>query len=186
MARSDRAGRYTVRSAGAVIPFWIGVVVLAVVAVTPIVNRDWRVAGFAVPVAVLLAWALWMILYRPAVHYDSSRAVVINIARVHVLPWGHVTRVRQGIGLIFDLDAGKPVTAIGAPAPRRSGNVMSNFDRRTRPPEESFNRDSDLLEGVRRAAPPDPAPVTAAWDTVPLVIGAVLVAAVVVVIAIGI
>jgi hypothetical protein len=176
---------YVVRSASAVIPFWIGVVALAVVVGVPLFGADWRLFGFALAPALLLAWILWFALFRPAVHYDATKAVVVNFGRTHVLPWGHVTDVRQGISLIFDLDAGKPVSAYGAPAPRRTGNVMGNFDRRTRP-VETFHREADLLDGFRRGAPPADAPVTSRWDVIPLVIGGVLAIAVVVEILIGI
>lgn len=185
MPRKSRSSGYVVRSSSAVIPFWIGVVVLAGVVVIPLVGADWRLLAFILPPALLLAWVLWFVLFRPAVHYDAAKAVVVNFGRTHVLPWGHVTNVRQGISLIFDLDAGKPVSAFGAPAPRRTGNVMGNFDRRTRP-VETFHREAELLDGFRRGAPPADAPVTARWDVIPLVIGGALALAVVVEILIGI
>lgn len=184
MPRQDRSS-YVVRSASAVLPFWIGLVVLAVVVGTPVVLADWRVFGFAVGPALLLAWILWFVLYRPAIHYDTTKAVVVNFGRVHVLPWGHVTHIRQGISLVFDLDAGKPISAFGAPAPRRTGNVMGNFDRKTRP-AETFHREAELLDGFRMAATPDPAPVSTHWDLIPLVIGGALAVAVLVEILIGV
>lgn len=184
MPRTARA-RYTLRSASAVIPFWIGVAVLAGVVVIPLVGADWRLVAFTVPPVLLLSWILWLMLYRPAVHYDAAQAVVVNFGRTHVLPWGHVVNVRQGISLIFDLDAGKPVSAFGAPAPRRTGNIMGNLDRKTRP-VETFHREADLLDGFRRGAAPADAPVTSRWDLIPLAIGGVLAAAVVVEILIGI
>lgn len=184
MPRKARSGRYVVRSASAVIPFWIGMVILAVVVGTPVVRADWRLVAFSIGPVLLLAWILWFVLFRPAVHYDSERAVVVNFGRVHALPWGHVTGIRQGISLVFDLDDGKPISAFGAPAPRRTGNVMGNFDRRTRP-VESFHREAELLDGFRRGATPSEAPVTTRWDVIPLVIGAVLLVAVAVELAIG-
>ncbi|HEU0206630.1 MAG TPA: hypothetical protein VFQ74_08060 [Pseudolysinimonas sp.] len=184
MARTTRAGRYVIRSASVVIPFWMGIAVLAVVVGTPLVRADWQLFGFAAGPALLLAWILWFVLYRPAVHYDGTRAVIINFGRVHVLPWSRVTSVRQGISLIFDLDSGKPVSAFGAPAPRRTGNVAGNFDRRTRP-VETFHRDAELLDGFRRSAPPDPTPVTVHWDVIPLAIGVALLIAVAIEVSIG-
>lgn len=185
MAQKARTSGYVVRSASAVIPFWVGVVVLAAVVGTPLVQLDWRLFGFAIAPALLLAWILWFVLFRPAVHYDADKAVVINFGRVHVLPWSHVTHVRQGISLVFDLDDGKPVKAFGAPAPRRTGNVMSNFDRRTRP-VETFHREAELLDGFRKSANPDSAPVTTRWDVIPLAIGAALAVAVALEVVIGV
>jgi len=179
MPRTARAGRYVVRSASTVIPFWIGVVVLAGVIAIPLVQADWHLLRFVIGPALLLAWVLWFVLYRPAVHYDAERAVVVNFGRIHVLPWSHVTGVRQGISLVFELDAGKPISAFGAPAPRRTGNVAGNFDRRTRP-VESFHREAELLDGARQAAAPSAEPVSVRWDVIPLAIGAVLALAVII------
>ncbi len=185
MAHKTRTSGYVVRSASAVIPFWIGIVVLAAVVGTPLVQLDWHLFVFTLAPALLLAWILWFVLFRPAVRYDADKAVVINFGRVHVLPWAHVTHVRQGISLVFDLDVGKPVSAFGVPAPRRTGNVMGNIDRRTRP-VESFHREAELLDGFRLAATTGSAPVTTRWDLIPLAIGAALAVAVALEVAIGV
>jgi hypothetical protein len=173
------------RSVSAVITFWVGAAVMLVVVGIPLVQADWSLLRFLLGPALLLTWLFWIVLYRPAVHYDQARAVVVNIGRTHVLPWGHVAHLRQGIGLMFDLDAGKTVQALGVPAPRRSGIIGSAIDRKTRPTQE-FHHDADVLDGVRAAAPESSEPVTATWDTVPLVVGAVLVVAVVLEFALGI
>jgi hypothetical protein len=173
------------RSATAVIAFWAGAVVLLVVVGIPLVQANWRVFGFLLPPSLLLVWMFWIVLYRPAVHYDPTKAVVVNIGRRHVLPWGHVTRLRQGIGMLFDLDTGKSVQALGVPAPRRPGIIMSAVDRRTRPTQD-INYDADILDGVRLSAASSSEPVASTWDTIPLVIGAVLVVAVGIELAIGI
>lgn len=185
MARNREAARYTMRSPSAVITFWVGVVVLAVIVGAPILSGDWRVFGFAIGPSMLLAWLLWIALYRPALHYDEARAVVVNIGRTHVLPWSRVTDVRQGIGLLFALDAGGTITAHGVPAPRPPGNIASAIDRRTRP-RYDLNHDADLLESVRRSATPSSDPVVSTWDVIPLLIGAVLVVALAVEIALGV
>jgi hypothetical protein len=177
--------RYVIRSASTVVAFWIGIAVVLVVVGTPIILLDWRQFGILVAPALLFAWILWMVLYRPSVHYDSTRAVVVNIGRTHVLPWGHVTNVHQGIGMIFDLDAGKPVVAAGAPSPRRPGIIAGAIDRRTRPSFD-LHHEADLLDSVRGAAAVSSDPVVSTWDAVPLLIGAVLAVAVVVEFAVGI
>jgi hypothetical protein len=177
--------RYVMRSASAVIAFWVGTVVLLVVVGVPLARADWRLLGFLLGPSLLLIWMFWVVLYRPAVRYDPARAVVVNIGRKHVLPWGHVTNVRQGIGMMFDLDTGKTIQASGVPAPRRPGIIAGAVDRRTRPTHD-LNHDSDILDGVRRSASPATEPVVSTWDVVPLVIGAVLVVAVVLEFAIGV
>ena len=184
MARPGSATRYTFRGASAVITFWVGIAVLVIIVGSPVANRDWRVFAFALGPSLLLAWLLWIALYRPAVHYDDARVVVVNIGRRHVLPWGHVTNVRQGIGMIFELDVGKPVIAYGVPAPRQAGNIASTIDRRTRPAFD-LNREADLLDGVRRSATPCSDPVVSKWEVVPLLLGAVLMVGLIIEVALG-
>jgi hypothetical protein len=173
------------RSAGSVVAFWVGAVVMLAVVGIPAVQADWRLFWLLLAPALFLSWLFWIVLYRPAVHYDRSRAVVINVGRKHILPWGHVTYLRQGISLMFDLDAGKTVQAWGVPAPRQPGIIAGAIDRRTRP-TQNFHHDADVLDGVRLSAPAASDPVVATWDIIPLVIGAVLVLALLVELAIEI
>jgi hypothetical protein len=173
------------RSATAVITFWVGAVVLLVAVGIAFAQADWRLFWVLLGPSLLLAWIFWIALFRPAVHYDQVGAVVINIGRRHVLPWDHVTNVRQGISLTFDLDTGKSVQAWGVPAPRRPGIIAGAIDRRTRPTHD-LHHDADVLDGVRQSASAGSEPVSSRWDRIPLVIGAVLVVVVVVEFVIGI
>jgi hypothetical protein len=173
------------RSATAVIAFWVGAVVMLAVVVIPLLQPDWPLFRFLLAPALLLTWLFWIVLYRPAVHYDQARAIVVNVGRKHVLPWGHVAHLRQGIGLMFDLDSGKTVQALGVPAPRRPGIIAGSIDRRTRPTQD-FHHDAEVLDGVRQAAATSSETIVATWDVIPLVIGALLVVAVVIEFVIGI
>lgn len=185
MARNSSPARYTVRSASTVIIFWVGVVVLTVVVGVPLFSGDLSAFTLVVGPSLLLAWAFWIALYRPAVHYDETRAVIVNIGRRHVLPWARVTSVRQGIGLLFDVEGGATITASGVQAPRRPGNIGSIIDRRTRP-EFDGDREADLLDSLRRSAPASAAPIESTWEVVPLVIGAILLIAVAIEFALGV
>ncbi len=170
---SSVSARYVLRPASTAVAFWVGAVVLAVVVGTPLVTGDWRLFLFVLPPALLLAWLLWIVLYRPAVHYDSDGAVIVNIGRIHQVPWSQVASLRQGVNLIFTLESGRFINAWGVPAPRRPGNVMSNFDRRSRIPYD-VDRNVEVLEAFRASAAPSPHPVSQRWDTVPLAVGGVL------------
>jgi hypothetical protein len=172
------------RSGGSVVAFWVGAVVMLVVVGIPFVQADWSLLWLLLAPSLLLTWLFWIVLYRPAVHYDQARALVVNIGRKHVLPWGHVMHLRQGIGLMFDLDSGKTVQAQGVSAPRRPGIIAGAIDRRTRPTED-FHHQADILDGVRLSAPSSSEPVSSTWDVIPLLIGAVLVIVVVVEVLIG-
>jgi hypothetical protein len=177
-------GLYVLRSFSAVVAFWFAVAVLAIVVGVQVLQAQWHLFAFLLPPALLLAWAFWIVLYRPAVRYDSAHAVVVNIGRRHVLPWSRVTSVHQGIGMVFDLDAGKPIQASGAPAPRRSGIIGSAIDRRTRPAND-LHHDAEILDSVRKVSVSSTEPVVSTWEIVPLILGAVLIVTVVIEFAIG-
>ncbi len=185
MPRKKAPDEYTLRSGSSVVVLWIGTIVLAIVVVVPLASGQLRLFAFAVAPALLLIWGLWIALYRPAVRYDSHRAVIVNIGRTHVVPWPRVGGIRQGIGLDFQLVDGGVVKAVGVPPPRRTGNVASMFDRRTRPVED-LTHNADLLESVRVSAAPGDEPVVSQWDVVPLAIGAALIVAIVVEVLVGI
>ncbi len=185
MPRKQRAGRYTLRSGSSVVVFWVGAAVMAIIVGTSFAGGDWRVFAFVVAAALLIVWALWIALYRPAVHYDERQAVVVNIGRTHVLPWARVESIRQRLGLDFELEGGRTVTCVGVPPPRRVGNVASALDRRTRPINH-YDTNAELLESVRVAAAPNADQIVSRWDALPLVIGAVLVIAVVVEVLVGV
>jgi hypothetical protein len=180
VARPKGTRPYVIRTTSTQVAFWVGTVVLLVVVGTPLVRADWGLFGFVLPIALLIAWLLWILLYRPAVHYDDHGAVVVNIGRIHTLPWGHVLALQQRLNLIFELDNGTSVHAWGAPLPRGPGNVAQNFDRRTRPPVDEFHHNADVLDSYRRVAAPSDAPLSRRYDVVPLAIGAVLIVAVLV------
>ncbi len=172
---SERA--HVLRATGSVIAFWLGIAVLVVVVVGAIWQQSWATSGFVLPIALLLAWALWLLLYRPSVRWDAARVVVTNIGRIHVLPWARVTGVQQRLSLGFALDDGRNVNAVGAPYPRRPGNVERAFGGGR---HYDFDRNAELLDDVRDAAAPTGDPVVTRWDLWPLVTGAVLVLAVLV------
>jgi hypothetical protein len=178
--------RYTLRSSSSAFGFILGAVVLLVLVGAPLVLGQWRLFGFVLAPALLLAWVLWVVLYRPAIHYDEREVVVVNVGRVHVVPWSRVVGLRQRFSLEFELDTGrKPLQAWGVQPPRRAGNIASNFDRKARTPPDP-DRYVRVLEGFREGAAPSAEPVSVRWDLIPLLIGVVLIVAVVVEIAIGV
>lgn len=171
-ANSPRRG-YTLRLASSVVLFWIGTGVLAFVVGAAVVIGDWTTFAFVTPPALLLAWVLWLVLYRPAVHYDDARATVVNPGRIHVLPWARVSEVVQRASLVFELDDGRRITAWAVPYPRRSGVVARNLDFR-RKPEYDFDSNARPLRGFLDGRAQGTEPVVSRWDVVPLLIGLVL------------
>lgn len=179
VTRGRTRSGYTMRAASAVAAFWVGAAILVVVVGTPLVRGDLGVFAFIVGPAALLAWLLWMLLYRPLVRYDDLGVRIVNIGRVHELPWSAVSVVQQRIGLDFRLSDGRTIRAIAVPPPARPGNVVSMLDRRERR-EYDFHHHASVLEAYRIAAPPSAETATSRWDSPALVLGAVLVAVLVV------
>lgn len=171
---------YVIRDTSLLVVFWLGVVALAALVVllgTPLFGSDWSLFGFLLPPALLLAWTLWLVLYHPQVRYNPTRALVINIGRVHELPWARVSAVRQRLTLVFDLTNGRTVTAAGVSAPRGAGTVVGGISGRLGEAATHFNRNAEALDAQRASAAPTDAQAVSRWDVVPLVIGAVLLVA---------
>lgn len=175
---------YTLRSTGAVVTFWIGIVVVVILVGWPLVSGQWRLFGWVLAPALLLAWVLWIVLYRPSVRYTSERVVITNIVHRYTVPWNQVVAVEQRVNLVFRLRDGQVVNAAGVPYPRRPGNLAQLLDRRTRP-EYDFDQNAALLEHYVEGAPPSTDLLLRRWEFVPLGIGAVLIAAVVIELAAG-
>lgn len=167
-----RRSGYVLRSASAVVAFWVGAVVLAIVLGAPLFTGDLRVFDFVLGPVLTLAWLLWLLLYRPVVRYDERRVLVVNVGRIHTVPWSRVVAVQQRIGLDFGLAGGGTVRAMAVPPPARAGNVVSALDRRQRR-DYDFNQHAALLEAYRIAAPPSSEPVASRWDLPALAIGVV-------------
>lgn len=163
---------YTIRSTSAVIGFWLGAGLLSLIALSPLLSGQWRVLLFALPISGFLIWSLWLLLYRPALRYDESRAVVWNIGRYHVLPWASIASMQQSFNLVFVLQSGKRIVAQGTPYPRRRNTMApSQVPIRMR---ESRNYDGDIsvLEGFRTGAHDDGSRDEHFWDAPGLIIGA--------------
>lgn len=172
-----RTGDFVMRATSSIAVFWIGVAVMAVVIAASLFQGNLRLFAFVIAPALLLTWILWILLYRPAVRYDTNRVVVVNVARTHVLPWHRVASVRQRLGIDFELAGGGVVRAIAVPPPREPGIVARNFDRRTRPAFD-FSRNAEILDGFRSAAAPGDESVVSRWELLPLAIGIVPIIAV--------
>ncbi|QAY70434.1 hypothetical protein [Xylanimonas protaetiae] len=168
-----------IRSTASTATFGVGVAVLAAGLGWLTVRGDRETLAAVVVPALLLAWALWILLYRPAVRYDAVAATIVNIGRVHVLPWARVGEVEQRLNLVFRLDDGRKVDAWGAPYPAKPGLIARRLDRDSAA-RYDFRTHETALENVRVAAAPSEAPVVSRWDRAPLTAGAVLAAGLVV------
>lgn len=168
----------TLRASAPVATFWTAAVVTAVLVFGALVSGDWRAVAAAIAPGGLIVWVCWVFLYHPAVRFDDGRVVAVNLGRVVEMPWARVAGVRQRYQLVFDLDDGTHVACWGGPM---SARPASGIRTRTAGPRPSGDRIASELETlrVRAAAVTDAAPpVIRRWDVPTLAVGAALVAAV--------
>ncbi|MFT4030369.1 MAG: PH domain-containing protein [Protaetiibacter sp.] len=165
------------RDTRSTVTFWVGVAVLALLAIDFAVVQNWALLAVSLPFLLFSAWALWIMLLRPRVRYDSERARVINFFRSHELPWPRVATVRQRLNLMFELEDGRVITAYAVTASRGPGAFVRTATKRIHDDLGAFTRTADDLEEVRRTARPSEEPTRSSWDALPILLGAVLVVA---------
>lgn len=168
-----------VRSTSTVVTFYVALALAALLLAVPLWLARVDVFVFAVPPVLFVVWALWVLLYRPLIAFDSRRVRVVNVGRVHEIPWGRVVRVTQRASLVFELESARRVTAWGSPPVARRGVLASMLDRRTRPAHDPHETEL-LLESARQAAAPAVASPSVRWD-VPVVVTAAVMTAMMVV-----
>lgn len=178
MARAT-AHSYVLRDTVTTVMFWIAAALGVVLVGDSILRGDLALVATTTPIVAVVVWVLFMVLLHPHIRYDEERVVVTNIGRVHELPWSRVVSVRQNLNLSFELDDGRRIAAIGVTAPRGRGLVLSGLTRgRMGVGSADFHQHADALRPIHEAAAASGAPVVSRWDSVPLAIGAVLVAGV--------
>lgn len=172
---------YVLRDTVTSVVFWLAVALGVVLVGDPLVRGD--LDGFAAtaPIVALVLWVLFMVMFHPHLRYDDERAIVTNIGRVHELPWSRVATVRQHLNLSFELVDGRRISAVGVTAKRGRGLVLAGLTKgKLGVGSEEFHQNADALRPFQESAAPNDDVVVSRWDTVPLSVGAVLVAAVVV------
>lgn len=180
MARGPKHS-YVLRDTLTSVVFWLGLALGLVLVGDPLVRGDLALFAATAPIVALAVWVLFIVMLHPHIRYDEEHAVVTNIGRVHDLPWSRVVTVRQHLNLGFELDDGRRINAVGVTASRGRGLVLSGLTKgRMGVGSEEFHQHADALRPIHEAAARSDAPVVSRWDTVPLAIGAVLVVAVLV------
>ncbi|GAA2011931.1 hypothetical protein GCM10009739_25330 [Microbacterium ulmi] len=163
----------TLRATSSLVSFWAAVVIAVLLVGDAAVRGRWDVVAVATAPVLLGVWAMWMLLWRPGIRLEADRAVVINIGRVHELPWSRVEYATQRMQIVFTLDDESTLTAWGGPFSRRPGARGPRMD------ERGTVDAVDVIELTRAAAVPSSDPVRHRWDAIPLTVGLVLAAVVV-------
>lgn len=166
--------QYTLRSGVALIGFWLAAIVIVLVAGWPLVRGNLAVASFSLPAGGLVIWLLHVTIYQPAVYYDRHRLIVVNVLRVHDIPWARVSALRPSVDLVIELDDGRRLHATGAPYPRRGLRMSTEREPRGRGAGRNFDGDVSVLDDFRSHAEPSSEPVVSAFDRLEIAIGLVL------------
>lgn len=175
---------YVLRDTGMAVVFWLAAAGSAYLLIDAALRSEWRVFATTAGIVAFALWVLWMCLLHPHVRAFEDRVVVTNIGRVHEFPWARVQEVRQQLNIVFQLDDGRSIRALGVTAKRDRGLVLGTVTRgRAGMGSGRFHDDRDDLERLRAAAPASDAPAVSRWDAVPLAIGAAATLAFVVAIA---
>jgi hypothetical protein len=178
VARAPRHS-YVLRDTATSVVFWLGAALGIILVGDPLLRGDVALFARTAPFVALALWLMFVVMFHPHIRYDEERAVVTNIGRVHELPWSRVVTVRQTLNLGFELDDGRRISAVGVTAARGRGLILSGLTKgKLGVGSEEFHQHADALRPLQEAAARSDAPVVSRWDTVPLVIGAVLALAV--------
>jgi hypothetical protein len=186
------ADRRIIRAGSPLVTFWLVAACVVLLLGDAAIRRDGAVFGISVTPCLLAVWVAWMLFVRPCVIVTPDAITARNIGRVIEMPWGQVEDARLRYGLVVDLRDGKHVNCWGGPFAARPGAARrSVWARRGGEADEpAMDAGTAALQSVQAvheealAAAHDPAragalnaPVRRRWDTVPLLIGAVLVVA---------
>lgn len=166
---------YVLRDTAMLIVFWLAVAGGAYLLIDAAIRSEWQVLAATAGIVAFALWVLWMCLAHPHVRSFEDRVVITNIGRVHDVPWSRVLEVRQHLNLVFELDDGRSIRALGVTAKRDRGLVLGTLTGgRAGAGSGRFHDDRDDLERLRAAAVASDAPAVSRWDVGPLVVGAVV------------
>lgn len=154
----------TLRAPSSLVAFWAVVGITALLMGDAAVRGAWGFVGRWLPLALLIIWVFWLLLWRSSIRVESAQVVVTNLLRVHVVPWSSVIEVIQGPQIRLELRDGSRIDCWGGPFPPRS--VM----RRHLLENEAVN----LMEATRESAPRSADTPRAYWDMPVLAVGCIL------------
>ena len=157
-------GSQTLRAASSLFAFWAVVGIVTFLMGDAVVRGAWGFVGRWMPLALLIIWVFWVMLWRSSIRLERERVTVTNLLRVHVVPWSQIVEVRQGPQIRLDLRGGTHIDCWGGPFPPRPG-----FRRQV--PE---NTAVELMESTRESAPRSAEVLRAYWDVPALAVGGIL------------
>ena len=98
--------------------WWIsGILALlfAYMLVDAAVRAEWSTILLALPWMCAILLVCWMLLIRPCLVVTPSNLIVVNVLRVHTLPWARVAELHVRYQLVITLTDGTVLRAWGSP-----------------------------------------------------------------------
>jgi hypothetical protein len=124
------------------------------------------------PWPLLALWGVYVSAFASCLQADAEGATVQNLLRVVRMPWARVATLEWRWQVVFTLDDGSHVRAIGGPLEGRGGRRPGRRDVTPANTRAQYDYVQRLYE--QRDAAAD-APVRKGWDVPALVVGAALV-----------
>lgn len=129
------------------------------------------------PWLLLVAWALYVLLWQPKVDVGADGLTVVNILRVHRIPFGALKAVRVTQNVSFDTTAGR-IPSWGAPGAGKlgpkSGSSMPATKTSIEGAWEAWERAESDAGKPAPALVGDADVVTSRWNVPAAVVGLVL------------
>ena len=98
--------------------WWISGILAALFAymlVDAAVRAEWSTILLALPWMCAILLVCWMLLIRPRLIITPSHLVVVNVLRMHTLPWPRIAELHVRYQLVITLTDGSVLRAWGSP-----------------------------------------------------------------------
>ncbi|AZH83382.1 hypothetical protein EAO79_11065 [Plantibacter sp. PA-3-X8] len=190
----NAGNRTTLRSTSG---FWIlGVTALLMVffIIDAVGRGAWNFAVQALPWELLVVWLVYLVLVRPCIVIEPSQLTIVNVGRLHDIPWSRMEEATSRYQLTVLLRDGRKITSWGAPSAgldrpsmiggRAGRRGVDHQDRAAgvRRPGRAGNEGPTAVDLIDRAHerwgridPKDDRLATSRWDVVALGVTAALV-----------
>jgi hypothetical protein len=148
-ASAEPRRRVTLRATGG---YWILGVTAALVLffVVDAVSRGaWTFALAALPWELLAVWVVYVVLVRPCVVVEPAKLSIVNIGRVHEIPWTRVDSITSRFQLSVILDDGRRIVSWGAPSVGLDRPSILGDSSRRRQGVDHQDRASGVRDGGR-------------------------------------
>ncbi|KZE91294.1 PH domain-containing protein [Microbacterium sp. TNHR37B] len=163
-----RSSRPTVlRATSSLVAFWavVGLVVLLMGDAALRGSSEFLLRWSAV--VALVVWGFWVLLYHSSIRIEPDHVVVVNLLRVHRIPWRQVRAIVEKPQIRIELADGSRRDCWGAPFAARPG---------LRGRETGPSQAVQLLEAAKESAPESDAVAWSGWDVRAVTVGCILLA----------